>query len=53
MNTIIEEVKLGRAFACAFYDALAEGKIEAPKEVLEKFKVLKDYYDAQMSRELS
>ena len=53
MNEIMNEIRLSRSFACAFFDAMLEGKIEAPKEVLEKFQTLKDYYDTQMNRELS
>ncbi len=53
MNEIMNEIRLSRSFACAFHDAMVEGKIEVPKEVLEKFKTLKDYYDEQMNRELS
>lgn len=53
MNTILDEIKLARAFACAFHDAILEGKVEAPKEVLDKFYTLKHYYDDQMNRELS
>jgi hypothetical protein len=53
MNEIMNEIRLSRSFTCAFFDAMLEGKIEAPKEVLEKFQTLKDYYDDQMNRELS
>lgn len=53
MNEIIQEMRLSRAFACAFFDALTEGKVDVPKEVLEKFDDLKRHYDTQISRELS
>jgi hypothetical protein len=53
MNEIMNEIRLSRSFTCAFYDALLEGKIEAPEEVLEKFRALKQYHDDQMNRELS
>lgn len=53
MNEILQELRLSRAFAVAFFDALQEGKIEAPKEVLETFQELKRCYDFQMNRELS
>lgn len=53
MNHLIEEMRLSRAFACAFFDALNEGKVDVPKEVLDAFTVLKNYYDDQMNRELS
>jgi hypothetical protein len=53
MNEILNEIRLSRAFTSAFYDAMLEGKIEAPAEVLEKFHTLKQYYDDQMNRELS
>lgn len=47
------EIRLSRAFACAFYAALVEGKIEAPKDVIEQFQILKHHYDVQMNRELT
>lgn len=50
---MIEEVRLSRAFATAFYDALVESKVEVPKDVLDKFNALKNLYDYQMNRELS
>lgn len=53
MNDMFEEVRLSRAFATAFYDALVDSKVEVPKDVLEKFNALKNLYDYQISRELS
>jgi len=53
MNYYIEELRMSRAFATAFYDAMLEGKVEVPPEVLEKFKQLKEFYDYQMSREMT
>jgi hypothetical protein len=53
MNDIMQEIRLSRDFSCAFYDALVAGKVEVPKEVVEKFQTLKQYYDNQMNRELT
>lgn len=53
MNDILDEVRLSRAFATAFYDALVESKVDVPKDVLDKFNALKNLYDYQMNRELS
>lgn len=48
----MNEIRLSRSFTCAFYDAMVEGKIEVPEELLEKFSTLKQFYDEQMNREL-
>lgn len=53
MNDIMQEIRLSRDFSCAFYNALVAGKVEVPKEVMEKFQTLKKYHDEQMIREMS
>ena len=52
-TTVIEEIRLSRAFAVAFYEALQNAKVEVPQDVLDRFNTLKQFYDYQMTRELS
>ena len=53
MTDIITELRLSRAFVDSFFDAVADGKVDVPQEVMEKFKILHTYYLHQLNKELS
>lgn len=39
----MNEIRLSRSFTCAFYDAMVEGKIEVPEELLESLVHLSNF----------
>jgi len=53
MDTIMQEIRLSRAFACAFEEFYTKNPDKIPFDLLAEYIKLKKHYEYCMSRELS